>query len=188
MDDARFDALAKALGQRPSRRRLLQGLLGLGGGAVAATVAARGAEAQWSVAVCLPDGAGGYTQRLVPKASVPLYVNRYGAVLPENGFCPGDCTTIECGVGCCEAGQDTCLSNGSCAQACSDTASCPSGCACSPPNIEGASYCVVHGAGCDAVGPVCKSTSQCDPGWHCQESGCGTPGNDRCIPLCGTPI
>lgn len=97
MDDARFDALAKSLGQRPSRRSLLKGLLGLGGAAAVTTLTRAGAEAQWSVPVCLPDGAGGYTQRLVPKAAVTFYVNRYGAVLPENGVCPA-----------CQPGNDAC--------------------------------------------------------------------------------
>lgn len=88
MDDRRFDRWAKNVGAGASRRALLKGMLGLGGTLAATRVGTHDAAAQWSVLVCLPDGAGGYTQRLVPKASVPLYVNRYGAVLPKNGACP----------------------------------------------------------------------------------------------------
>lgn len=78
MDDRRFDRWAKNVGAGASRRALLKGMLGLGGTLAATRVGTHDAAAQWSVLVCLPDGAGGYTQRLVPKASVPLYVNRYG--------------------------------------------------------------------------------------------------------------
>lgn len=88
MDTNRFDAWAKGLATRSDRRSVLRGLIGLGGGAVAAAITTRTADAQWSVQVCLPDDSGGYTLRLVPKASVPYYVNHYGAVLPENGECP----------------------------------------------------------------------------------------------------
>jgi hypothetical protein len=118
MDANRFDAWIKALGRRPSRRHLLRGLLGLGGGAVAATVTTREADAQWSVQVCLPNGSGGYTSRLVPKSSVPLYQQRYGAILPTNGSCsvcqPG---LTSCG-GVCKLGDG---------QGCTTAAACCSG-------------------------------------------------------------
>lgn len=88
MDDRRFDALTRSLAGHRSRRGVLKGLLGAAGGA-AALLLGRSAEAAWSTQVCLPvDDQGHYTLRLVPTAAVPLYVQRYGAVLPENGACP----------------------------------------------------------------------------------------------------
>jgi hypothetical protein len=47
MDDRKFDSLTKALASGHSRRSILKGLLGLGGGAVAAAVAGEEADAQF---------------------------------------------------------------------------------------------------------------------------------------------
>jgi hypothetical protein len=95
MDDVRFDALAKTLGQRPSRRQLLRGVLGLGGAAAVATVIPNRADAQWSVQVCMPNGSGGYTLRLVPKSSVSLYQRKYGAIPAEGGTCGGGTPSVQ---------------------------------------------------------------------------------------------
>lgn len=65
MDAERFDAVVKDLAGRPSRRRVLAGLLGIAGGAVGLTVASREADAArrgftgpklWSASTCAPVG------------------------------------------------------------------------------------------------------------------------------------
>lgn len=116
MDDTRFDRWTRQWGERRSRRSLLKGLLGLGGTAAVATVTTRDTAAQWSVQICLPDGAGSYILRLVPKAAVPFYVSRYGGVLPENGSCPcePDCSGRECGNDGCGGSCGSCGSNETC--------------------------------------------------------------------------
>lgn len=159
MDSNRFDSLTRAFGERRSRRVVLRGLLGLGGAAAAVTT--RGAEAQWSLPVCLPDGAGGYIHRLVPKAAVPFYVSRYGAEP-------------------CASHQNVCLSNGSCAETCTDSDQCFfEGCGCSRPSAEGPAHCVPEFLPCG--GQTCESTADCPHGHQCQEC---SEGSYHCEILC----
>lgn len=209
MDGRGFDDLTRTLAGDRSRRTVLKGLLGLGGAGIAATVGSRGAEAQWSVLVCLPDGASGYTQRLVPKASVPFYVDRYGAVLPENGNCPvceplpveeacgaqcggtadrGCGLTATCGMGTCSDGlcwrhnqQETFACYG-------DISACPSF------NLP----CSVDSECTSVFGPSvicdeargrcgeCWTDSHCQDGWHCLRGPACGDGNGS--GFCGLPV
>lgn len=157
MDGRGFDELTRSLAGGRSRRAVLKGLLGLGGAAIATTVGARGADAQWSVQVCLPDGTGRYILRLVPKASVPLYVNQYGAVLAEAGSCPACVAGYRpCGSGCIP--ESHCCSNSDCSgtnQVCDDGS-----CVCVPD-------CAGAECGDDGCGGSCGS---CTPPDICDES------------------
>lgn len=119
MDDKRFDGMARALAAGRSRRSVLKGLVGLTGGAAVATVAGERADAAWSTLICLPDGSGGYTKRLVPTAAAPFYIQRYNAVYPDaSGSCfeepcpaffarDGGACIVPCQRGTCE-GCDYC--------------------------------------------------------------------------------
>lgn len=89
MDGRKFDDVTRMMPQSRSRRAVLKGLFGLSVAAVAtAKVGGGDADAAWSTLICLPIGNGEYTERLVPTASVPFYVQRYGAIPAENGACP----------------------------------------------------------------------------------------------------
>ena len=110
--------------------------------------------AQWSVPVCLPDGAGGYTQRLVPKASVPLYVSRYGAVLPENGVCPACQPDFKsCGSGC--------IPLSACCGECPPQHECDNGICVCVPDCTGA---VCGDDGCGGTCGTCGANEVCDGG------------------------
>lgn len=188
MDGRGFDDLTRRFATKRPRRAVLKGLLGLGGAAVATTVSRESGGAAWSTLVCLPDGSGDYVQRLVPTAAVPFYLSQYGAVLPENGSCPEGCQNHACGDICCEAGQNACLINGSCARTCAGSGDCPIGCGCPLSSVEGGQHCIRNGVTCEIATQLCNSTDECDPGWHCQSWLCGGQLENRCVPLCGTPI
>ena len=179
MDGRGFDDLTRSLAGGRSRRSLLKGVLGLGSAALATTVGSREADAQWSVAVCLPDGAGGYTQRLVPKASVPLYVNRYGAVLPEGGSCP----VCQPGFQSCEGG---CIPLSVCCGGCPPQHVCNNGTCDCVPNCDGA-VCGDDGCGgsCGSCTPpeVCDASRQCSCTPNCAGAECG---DDGCGGSCGS--
>ena len=96
MERARFDFLTRTLAASSSRRTALKGLASLALGGLASRTGTSTAEAAWSTLVCLPVGSE-VTARLVPTASVPFYVQRYGAVVAEHGVC--EClTTAPCPV------------------------------------------------------------------------------------------
>lgn len=91
--------------------------------------------------------------------------------------CAGRCGVYanNCGtaVGCpCPPGK-SCLSNGSCAQSCAGP-TCPVGCLCTIPNVEGMHYCVVSSPPCSEMLQVCTSTTECPLGRHCQRTTCGS--------------
>lgn len=124
MDEQRFDDLTRTLATTRTRRSVLKGVLGVAGGMVALAAGQSRTESAWSTSVCLPDGQGGYVQRLVPTAAVPLYLNKYGAVLPQNGSC-AVCEPLSVELACqgkCEETVDL---------GCGQTTTCPE-CPCIP--------------------------------------------------------
>ena len=112
MDDRRFDALTRALGQGGSRRALLKGLLGLGGVTAAGAVlhdteaARRGFSGP-----ALPTGTVPPTQPPAPTATVvrPCPSNQ----VPCGTDCCADGVAICCGNECC---YGTCYGDGRCCQ------------------------------------------------------------------------
>lgn len=134
MDSRRFDDLTRTWAGRQSRRGVLKGIIGVTGGAAALLASRSTSDAAWSTQVCLPvDDQGNYTLRLVPTAAVPLYVHRYGAVLPENGVCPSQsavcpeaCAASQCGCMDLAQGGTACwrISSWACEYSCSTNDDC----------------------------------------------------------------
>jgi hypothetical protein len=164
-------------------------MLGLGGAAAITRVSELGADAQWSVQICMPLSSGGYQLRLVPKSSVPLYQQRYGAVLPVNGICPastctgngGSCdANSQCCSGICQAFQCVATVGGTCsgqADFCQEQyETCGTGCLCT--HYNGANFCLGGG--------YCVSTcTECHPGYCAPAVGdcCGSS-SYRCLDAC----
>jgi hypothetical protein len=104
MDGNGFDRLTREIARRGSRRAFLKGLFALGGGAaVVVAVQYDRAESRqsWSTYMCLPNGSGGYTVRLVPTSAVPYYKAQGGVVAGPGQTCP-TCqpTYVSCSGGC----------------------------------------------------------------------------------------
>jgi hypothetical protein len=210
MDGKKFDSLTKSLAQGASRRSFLRGAVAAVGGGAAALIGRRGADAQWSVQVCMPSGTG-YTLRLVPKSSVPLYQRSYGAVLPTNGVCPvcqpqyyecnGTCQNTPCGCV-----PDTCsdlgVECGTWPDGCGSTIWCgdctadgPNGycddsgqCQCTPNTCSGLGYaCGTWDDGCNGSTASCGNcfgTNACCAAGTARAGQCGLP-NDSTIPCFG---
>ena len=109
MDDRRFDALARHLGQGGSRRRLLKGLLGLGGTAVVGSIQPRIGEA---------------ARRTTPSPTP--------AKCPGNQIWDGTACVCEtgttCGPDCCPDGEAQCCDNACCYGTCyGEELCCPTG-------------------------------------------------------------
>jgi hypothetical protein len=179
MDDRRFDAFTRALGQEGSRRTLLKGLLGLGGVAAAGAVlrdtdAARRGQPGPSIPTAAPT--------LPPQLTAPP--------LPPTGTtapaCPGiqipcgaDCCcpagNTKCGSDCCPDGQAECCDGACCYGTCfGEEVCCPPGSrAC-----DGVCYpggcCTV--ADCGLLCQVCGSDHVCrsceEVGQECQNGTC----------------
>jgi hypothetical protein len=152
MDDRRFDALTRALGQGGSRRALLKGLLGLGGVAAAGTVLRDTDAAR--------RGSSG-PQTPAPQPSTPPQPTApaptpAATTVPR---CPGNQTP--CGADCCcPAGNTKCGSD-----CCPDgQAECCDG-ACCYGTCYGEELCCPPGSrACDGV---------CYPGGCCTDDDCG---------------
>jgi hypothetical protein len=110
-----------------------------------------------------------------PRPVAITCVNRCGRAI-DNCRKPVACA---CPVG------KSCLLNNSCASACSAPETCPPGCTCLFPAVEGGMYCISLAVSCATVPQVCTSTVQCPLGQHCMLTGCGVSGpENRCVPLC----
>lgn len=157
MDGRGFDDLTRRFATKLPRRTVLKGLLGLGSAAGAGSATSGGGAAAWSTLVCLPDGSGGYIERLVPTVSVPFYVRRYGAVLPEGGACPCLPLSVEeacAGALCGEVRERGCGLSASCPGLCDGTG-------CFPRVSDGAYFC--------AGSLICMAdTVSCSAGSPCQ--------------------
>jgi len=211
MDGSRFDDITRALAAGASRRAVLRrlgaglagvGLAAAGRGAARAAPSpcaafcadqpgARGAQCRQAcracaggpAATCLNAATGSFacTDLLTDEANCGACGAACGAgETCQDAVC---CATTVCGPTCCDAGQDACLLNQSCAETCTPTgAACPQGCGCFP-SVEGPYHCIASGnPTCDDIPQVCSSTADCPPGQHCQETGCGA----RCLALCPT--
>jgi hypothetical protein len=155
LDDRRFDALVRRLSSDLTRRRVV----GLFGGAALGAMLAAGVGGDASAArkkQCV--GGCGVCERC-----------KRGKCKPNPGAA-------------CDSGG-TCLTNGSCAIACTADDDCPSSCSggCSYPNAEGKKRCV-QAVDCQDIPQNCRSTKACPVGQQCQTTPC-YPGK-RCYPVC----
>ena len=189
MDDRRFDALTRALGQGGSRRALLKGLLGLGGMTTASatllreTDAARRGQSGPAVPTALPTLAVPATQPPAPLAtSVPQCP---GIQTPCGADCCCPPGNTKCGPDCCADGEAECCGNACCLGTCYGEELCcppgsrvcdggcyPGGC-CSDADCGGA--CLVCGS--DHVCRSCADSGQClicDTGSGTCIAGCPT--------------
>lgn len=109
MDDRRFDALTRHLGQGGSRRQLLQGLLGLGGTAVVGSIQPRTGEA---------------ARRTTPS---PTPAKCPGNQISDGTACVCE-TGTTCGPDCCPDGEAQCCDNACCYGTCyGEELCCPTG-------------------------------------------------------------
>ncbi|MDF3042368.1 MAG: hypothetical protein K0Q71_5074, partial [Thermomicrobiales bacterium] len=179
MDHDRFDGLTRSLGAGASRRGLGRALAGGGLGALLGSAFGpfdadarkkkhkkkRKKNTQQRCArncverTCGNDGCGGSCGTC--GANQVCQGGTCCTPEPRSATCGGRCGTWtnNCGqpVTCatCAAGQQ-CLSNGSCAIVCIESAVCPVGCGCSAASVEGAQHCVV--ANQPSFLPPCTST------------------------------
>jgi hypothetical protein len=185
MDGARFDRLARTL---HSRRTALGGLLG-GNLVLLGLAAPEAAEAHTirPLARCRRIQSAPGRRACLRRARAH---NRSCHPQTEATTCAGRCGVYpnNCGtaVGCpCLAGKD-CLSNGSCAQACTDDTQCPTNCVCSYASTGGSGYCLSLTGQCSGPSDTCASTATCPPGSHCVTVSCGAGGSKvkQCMPHC----
>lgn len=191
MDQVRFDLLARSVGTAVSRRSIggmvsAAGLATIFGGFVQRDTEAKKGKKKRNKARCTPncsdrtcgnDGCGG----TCGTCSANQVCHRGTCCQPEsrNATCAGRCGTrinncgqqVECST--CPDGR-VCLSNGSCAVACTDNNDCPS--LCGRINAEGNRHCVGG-----LVNPIttCTGTVDCPIGSHCEDMG----GGGICIAL-----
>lgn len=181
MDDRRFDALTRALGQGGSRRTLLKGLLGLGGVATAGAVL-RDTEAARRGQSGPPTAGPQPTLAPQPTAPAPLPSATTVPRCPGNQTpCGADCCcpagNTKCGPDCCPDGQAECCDGACCFGTCfGEELCCPPGSrAC-----DGVCYpggcCTV--ADCGLLCQVCGADHVCH---SCEEVGqiCQ---NGTCVP------
>jgi hypothetical protein len=141
MDDRRFDALARSVATGQSRRRVLKGMLGLGGAAAV-------------TAATLPD--------------VALAARRGYGGPPRPGACVPSCDGTTCGAnGCggtcsCERGLECILGTDLCAWPCEGNDQCSDDCHCDP-NLE---VCASN-----QLGAVCSAIGDCPAGTFCGATG-----------------
>lgn len=124
-----------------------------------------------------------HRQTCVPQPELVTCAGRCGAVL-------NNCNkVVTCFI--CPPGR-TCLSNGSCAEACAGNIGpeeCPSGCFCTDPgnpSVEGGRHCLTADLRCADIPHVCSSTAECPVGQQCVLTSCGGANPHRCVPLCPT--
>src|SRR4051794_27223989 len=174
MDGRGFDRWTAALAGSPTRRQALGllGALGLAGVLGQVETDAKHHKKKHKK----KDGES-------PPASPPVCVPE-----PQTTTCGGNCATNpnNCGqiVTCPCLGTKACLSNGSCATACSGDGDCPSGCICRVGDA-GDSHCMSSPGACEQIPQSCTTTAQCPVGTHCVVAAC-PPGNLtlRCVPVC----
>lgn len=192
MDQVRFDFLARSVGAAVSRRAVASILTAASLGTLATVATQDVADARkkgkkkrgnarctpnCSDRTCGNDGCGGSCG--VCEANQICHRGACCRPEPRNATCAGRCGTrinncgqqVECSN--CPDGR-VCLSNGSCAVACTDNNDCPS--LCGKINTEGNRHCVGG-----LINPIttCTGTVDCPIGSHCEDMG----GGGICIAL-----
>jgi hypothetical protein len=162
MDDRRFDALVRAIGQSGSRRTLIKGALGLGG------LAAFGGMARHDLAEA--------ARRPTP---TPRPVSCPGQQVPcETGCCCPDGLS-KCGGACCPDGAAECCDGACCYGECyGEELCCPTGSAICPDGICCDGRCMDDGTCCPGL-RACDGRACCPEDMHCCRP---RPGAFLCIP------
>ena len=181
MDASRFDALSRFFSDGTSRRRMMRllGGLTLGGAFTALPFVDVLAKKKHKKKKKCKKSQRKCGKKCLPATSCCTTADCDNCETCQGGACVANACCPEC------PGDQVCLDNGSCAQACSGE-TCPTDCNCSFDTTEGANNCVQSGGTCEAFPQVCTSTAECATGQQCQQTTCGSGGSfeNRCWPLC----
>lgn len=160
MDDRRFDALARSIGQAGSRRNLIKGALGLGvfGGL------ARSGEVEAA-------------RRPTP---TPRPVRCPGEQIPCGNDCCCPDGSTSCGGACCPDGAAECCDGACCYGECyGEELCCPTGSSICPSGECCDGRCMDDGYTCCPTQRACTGYACCPEGMHCCRP---RPGIFICIP------